>query len=105
MSSEKNVDEIKAFVGNKLRLLRTAHQKNQTQIAEILGCSQNEVSAWERGERFISWPCAYKLVEYFKLSFGFFEFGENYGFPGNGVARSDGREQSRDNEQHNNNAS
>lgn len=52
----------------KIKHLRIDHDKEQVEIAKLLGTSQTQYSRWERGEREIPLHLMIKLAKYYHVS-------------------------------------
>ncbi|MBR4291983.1 MAG: helix-turn-helix transcriptional regulator [Oscillospiraceae bacterium] len=52
----------------RIRDLRTDHDKSQSQIALVLGTSKNQVGKYERGEQEMPIKHLLTLCEYYKVS-------------------------------------
>ena len=52
----------------KIKNLREDQDKNQQEIAKLLGTSQTQYSRWERGEREIPLHVMIKLAKYYDVS-------------------------------------
>ena len=55
----------------RLRILRKNHNLTQSELAEILSCSQRVYSNYERGDLDIPTDILIKLADYYKVSIDF----------------------------------
>lgn len=56
------------MIYTRIRDLREDFDRNQTQIAEILGTTQTQYSRWERGAQEIPFHHVITLAKYYRVS-------------------------------------
>lgn len=57
----KNSEDV--IFGQRLKELRLKKKWNQTDLAKASGCSQSDISRWERGEVSPSWAAVVALCK------------------------------------------
>lgn len=55
-------------LGERIRELRTAHDKSQVQLAQRLGVSKQSVSNWENGNAMPSVDMLVKIADFFSVT-------------------------------------
>lgn len=70
--NQRSVEEIDTYIGNKLRQVRISAGKSQTDIAEALGISFQQIQKYENGTNRISVARLYRMADLLGVSFDYF---------------------------------
>lgn len=70
---EKTLKEIANIIGHRLLLLRINNKLDQAQMAKKIGCTQRDVSQWERGKKLVSTKFMFSICAEFGLNFDYFD--------------------------------
>ena len=74
---KNNHKKMMEIIGHRLYVLRTFHKMKQSELGKRLGCSQNYISDWEAGRRWIPTKYLIELSRLFNISLAHFNPDEN----------------------------
>lgn len=64
--------EIMKIIGHRVYILRSFHKMKQSELGSQLGCSQNYISDWEAGRRWVPTKYLIQLSRLFHISLAHF---------------------------------
>jgi len=72
ISHPRSPEPIDSYVGNKLRQVRNSAGKSQTELADAIGITFQQVQKYENGINRISIGRLYKIARFLGVSFDYF---------------------------------